>query len=43
MCFICIKEEPHPHPIYSLTPVPSPNGITPPSLPQGEECLTGAG
>ena len=26
----------------SLTPVPSPNGITPPSLPQGEECLTGA-
>ena len=26
----------------SLTPDPSPNGITPPSLPQGEECLTGA-
>ena len=38
------KEEkrPHPCPLYSLTPVPSPNGITPPSLPQGEECLTGA-
>ena len=28
------KKEPHPR--------PSPNGITPPSLPQGEECLTGA-
>ena len=26
----------------SLTPAPSTNGITPPSLPQGEECLTGA-
>ena len=29
--------------IYSLTPVPSPNGITPPNLPQGEEYLMGAG
>ncbi|EEX17551.1 hypothetical protein HMPREF0973_02601 [Prevotella veroralis F0319] len=29
--------------LRSLTPAPSPNGITPPSLPQGEECLTGAG
>ena len=28
--------------IYSLTPNPSPNGTTPPNLPQGEECLTGA-
>ena len=32
-----------PQPIYSLTPIPSPNGITPPNLPQGEEYLTGAG
>ena len=30
-------------PIYGLTPVPSPNGITPPNLPQGEEYLMGAG
>jgi len=29
--------------IYSLSPNPSPNGITPPNLPQGEEYLTGAG
>ena len=32
-----------PQPIYSLSPVPSPNGITPPNLPQGEEYLMGAG
>ncbi|WP_456106510.1 hypothetical protein [Prevotella sp.] len=32
-----------PQPIYSLTPVPSPNGTTPPNLPQGEEYLMGAG
>ena len=37
------KEEkrPHPCPLYSLTPAPSPNVKTPPSLPQGEERLTG--
>jgi len=27
----------------SLSPSPSPNGTTPPNLPQGEEYLTGAG
>ena len=27
----------------SLSPNPSPNGITPPNLPQGEEYLMGAG
>ena len=32
-----------PQPVYSLTPNPSPNGITPPNLPQGEEHLTGTG
>ena len=33
----------YPQPIYGLSPVPSPNGITPPNLPQGEEYLMGAG
>ncbi|EEX19673.1 hypothetical protein HMPREF0973_00615 [Prevotella veroralis F0319] len=28
--------------LRSLTPIPSPNVKTPPSLPQGEERLTGA-
>ena len=37
------KGRPLPQPNYSLTPAPSPNGITPPNLPQGEEHLTGTG
>ena len=34
-------QQPLPQPNYSLSPNPSPNGITPPNLPQGEESLTG--
>ena len=40
---LSFEKKPHHQPNYSLSPNPSPNGITPPNLPQGEEHLTGTG